>query len=75
MTFQLKENNQRTVKVSHSNNHHMHRTHSYSEEWMPFDRSPPRWDDYESRNKQVHVQKCMQLISNQRSWHASSRLI
>lgn len=52
MTYQLKEDMQETVNVLHSNP--MHRIKSYSEEWMPFDRSPPRWDDYDSRNKQVH---------------------
>ena len=53
MTYQLKENMQETVNVLHSNS--MHRIKSYSEEWMPFDRSPPRWDDYDSRNKQVSI--------------------
>lgn len=54
MTYQLIENIQRAVNVSHSNGHHIHRTHSYTEKWMEFDRSPPRWDDYDFRNKQVH---------------------
>jgi hypothetical protein len=41
MTYQLKEHMQETVNVLHSNP--MHRIKSYSEEWMPFDHSPPRW--------------------------------
>ena len=44
---------QETVNVLHSNP--MHRIKSYSEEWMPFDHSPPRWDDYDTRNKQVSI--------------------
>jgi hypothetical protein len=53
MTYQLKEHMQETVNVLHSNP--MHRIKSYSEEWMPFDHSPPRWDDYDTRNKQVSI--------------------
>ncbi|XP_071143218.1 platelet-activating factor acetylhydrolase-like [Mytilus edulis] len=65
MTFQLKEDIKSTVNVSNSNSSQMHRTHSYTEEWMPFDFSPPRWDDYESRNKQVYTraEECTRALN------------
>jgi len=59
MTYHLKQNmNGQVVSIDQNNNFKkhspLHRTHSFREEWKPFERFDP-WDDWSFRNKQVDI--------------------
>ncbi|KAK3093580.1 hypothetical protein FSP39_017690 [Pinctada imbricata] len=68
MTYHLKENIDRNsvMEIDEDNSprrHTIHRTHLYSENWIPYQRIEPL-DDFQFRNKQVHhrAEECIKAL-------------